>query len=86
MPTDTRQADNENHRERLDRSQINCGGVFTIYLDPEGSDVILGEGAVDIRQLLANIPEEAIEEYERALEDAEDGDHDDAAEGAKSGG
>ncbi len=69
------------YRERLDATQIRGGGVFTIYLEPEGAVPGAGDGtAVDVRQLLAEIPEDALEEYERALEDADDGDHEDAAE------
>lgn len=69
------------YRERLDGRQVRGGGMFTIYLEPEGAAPGANDGtAVDVRQLLAEIPEDALEEYERALEDAEDGDHDDAAD------
>jgi tetratricopeptide (TPR) repeat protein len=68
------------YSQRLDRTDVQGGGVFTIYLESEDSSFVGGDTAVDLRQMLASIPEEAREEYEEALEDAEDGDHDDAAE------
>lgn len=72
----------EPYRERLDSTVIRGGGGgYTIYLQPEGSTTGGPDGtAVDVRQLLAEIPEEAVEEYERALDDIEDEDHDDAVE------
>jgi tetratricopeptide (TPR) repeat protein len=69
--------------ERLDATLIRGGGngVLTIYLEPESTRTNPEDGtAVDVGQLRVEIPEEAAREYERALEDIEDGDHDDAAE------
>lgn len=69
------------YRERLDGVQIRGGGAFTIYLEPEDGTNGGPDGtAIDVRQLLVEIPEEAIEEYEKALEDIEDDDHEDAIE------
>ncbi len=71
----------QEYRQRLARTDIQGGGLFTIYLEPErGAAAGAGGGAIDVGQLLAEIPEEAREEYERALEDIADEDHDDAVE------
>ena len=71
----------EPYRQRLARTDIQGGGLFTIYLAPEGAAAGGAAGnAVDVRQLLADIPDEALEEYERALEDIDDEDHADAVE------
>ena len=67
-------------RQQLDIVQRQ-GVLINIFLEPEaGPDARIGDGLlpVDLGQLLANIPEEAREEYEKALEESEDGDHSDA--------
>ncbi len=69
-------------REELNLNQRR-GALTIVYLEPEvdqnaGAD---GEGrVVDVQQLLANIPEEAREEYAKALEESQDGNHDEAIE------
>jgi tetratricopeptide (TPR) repeat protein len=70
------------YRERLDGTLVRGGGggVFTIYLEFGDSTAGGGGTAVDVRQLQAEIPDEAVREYERAQEDTRDGDHEDAAE------
>ena len=71
-------------RERVDAQQIRGGGLFTFYLEPEDTGIEGGASTIDLRQLLATIPEEAREEYEGALEDVENGDHDSAVERLQS--
>jgi tetratricopeptide (TPR) repeat protein len=72
----------ETYRERMDY-QIDSrrGGNLTIFLEPERLVVTAGDGSaqvIDLSQLSQNIPEEARENFERALDDIEDGDFEDA--------
>lgn len=67
------------YRERVDwQTMIQGGSTYTIYLEADGETPAVGGEAVTLSELL--LPADAREEYERALEDAADGDHDDAAE------
>ncbi len=56
-----------------------------VFLEPE-TDSSTGnrEGVVDVRELLADIPDEAVEAYEVALEASLDGDHEEAIEHLES--
>ena len=70
----------EPYRERLDRHMdLRFGGRITIVLNPvalpagRGDPVGTSANVVDLRTLVADIPEEAVEEYEKALEESEDG-------------
>ena len=67
-------------REEIDLGLRQSANMM-IFLEPEtdpgAGD---GEGVVDVRELLANIPDEAVEAYEVALEASLDGDHDVAIE------
>ncbi len=56
-----------------------------VFLEPE-TDSSAGdrEGVVDVRELLADIPDEAVEAYEVALEASLDGDHEEAIEHLES--
>ena len=70
-------------RERLNMRQV--AGLHTIYLEPASDAVIEparadGSNLVDLRQLTVRIPDEAREEYSRAVEDVERGRTDDAVE------
>jgi tetratricopeptide (TPR) repeat protein len=70
-------------RERLNMRQV--AGLHTIYLEPASDTVIEpaggdGSNLVDLQQLTARIPDEAREEYSRAVEDVDLGRTDDALE------
>lgn len=67
------------YRERLEPTQMR-GGVLMIYLEPEGGERTSAEGAIDVRQLLADVPQQAVEERGKALEEAAKGNHDKARE------
>ena len=75
----------EIYKERLDyQVDRRRGGFVSVALSPERlAAADTDDGAlrvVDLGQLLAEIPEEARREYERALEEVNDGDHQEAAE------
>ncbi len=67
-------------REEIDLGLRQSANMM-IFLEPE-TDPGAGDrlGVVDVRELLANIPDEAVEAYERALEASLDGDHAEAIE------
>ena len=71
-------------RERLNLRQIS--GLHTVYLEPASDAAIEplagadGSNLVDLRQLAVRLPEEAEEEYARAVEDIERGRTDEAVE------
>lgn len=65
------------YRERVDwRSMIRGASTYTIYLQPEESTVAIGTGTVAVSEL--SLLPEVRREYERAMDDAADGDHDEA--------
>ncbi len=74
----------EPYRERIDRLvDLQFGGHITVVLEPlrevrsnDPANSLFG--AVDVTQL--NIPEDAVDEYQRAVEDAEKGDTDKSIE------
>lgn len=74
----------EAYRQPLDyQVDPRRGGFLTVLLNPDPERVVPsgdGAAAVDLSQLLAEVPEEARREYDRALRDAEIGRHEDAAE------
>ena len=68
------------YRERLDRHiDLRFGGRVMIVLNPVAPQPVPGDPGgssayvVDLRTLAANIPEEAVEEYEKAIEESADG-------------
>ncbi len=68
------------YRERLDRHiDLRFGGRVMIVLNPAPPPTVRGDPGgssayvVDLRTLAANIPDEAIEEYEKAIEESADG-------------
>ena len=73
------------HRQRINQVDIRGAGLLTVFLEPEDSPAGLagggdGEFTVDLNQLQAEIPDEARQEYEDALEDIADGDRERAVE------
>ena len=67
-------------REEIDLGLRQSANMM-IFLEPEtDSSAGDGDGVVDVRELLANIPNEAVEAYESALEASLDGDHEEAIE------
>ena len=67
-------------REEIDLGLRQSANMM-IFLEPE-TDSSAGDSddVVDVRELLANIPDEAVEAYESALEASLDGDHEEAIE------
>ena len=72
------------YRQRIIASDIRGSGTFTIYLEPVDDGVTRtgdSDGTlVDVGQLQVEIPAEALEEYDAAIEDSADGNYERAIE------
>ena len=72
------------YRQHIIASDIRGSGTFTIYLEPEDDEITRtgdrGGTLVDVQQLQVEIPAEALEEYDAAIEDSADGNYERAVE------
>ena len=71
-------------REEIDLGLRQSANML-VFLEPETDpNAPGGAGVVDVRELLAHIPDDAVEVYDRALDASRDGDHAEAIEHLES--